>query len=202
MPIEFKLPELGENIDAADVVNIMVSPGDVIAKEQAVLELETEKAVLELPSPYAGRIEKINVKTGDHIPVGALVMTLEPTEEGQAKPEPQKEQEQPKAQAEPKEEPQPQQPAPERKSAEAGAATGAGGAESSAGGAGADRGTGARGSDSSRAAYRRGGRRASATRPGQPCHPPAGTRVRCRPDPGKRHRPSGANHRRRPPRSC
>lgn len=84
MPIEFKLPELGENIDAADVVNVMVKPGDTIAKDQPVLELETEKAVLELPCPYAGRIEKINVKVGDHIPVGSAVLTIEPSEEGAA----------------------------------------------------------------------------------------------------------------------
>ena len=44
MAIEFKLPELGENIEAADVVNVMVKAGDTIEKDQAVLELETEKA--------------------------------------------------------------------------------------------------------------------------------------------------------------
>ncbi len=70
MAIELKLPELGENIEAANVVNVMVKPGDTVTKDQAVLELETEKAVVELPCPYAGRIEKINVKVGDHVPVG------------------------------------------------------------------------------------------------------------------------------------
>lgn len=82
MPIEFNLPELGENIDAADVVNVLVKPGDTIAKDQPVLELETEKAVLELPCPYAGRIEAINVKTGDRVPVGAVVLTIEPSDQG------------------------------------------------------------------------------------------------------------------------
>lgn len=82
MAIEFKLPELGENIQAADVVNVMVSAGDTIRKDQAVLELETEKAVLELPCPHAGRVEKVHVKTGDHIEVGSVVLTIEPTEEG------------------------------------------------------------------------------------------------------------------------
>lgn len=84
MAIEFKLPELGENIEAADVVNVLVKPGDTIAKDQAVLELETEKAVLELPCPYAGRIEKIAVKAGDHIPVGATVLTIEAAQEDAA----------------------------------------------------------------------------------------------------------------------
>jgi len=84
MAIEFKLPELGENIDAADVINVLVRPGDTIQKDQAVVELETEKAVLELPCPYAGRIETMNVKAGDHIPVGAVVLTIEPGEGGAA----------------------------------------------------------------------------------------------------------------------
>ena len=88
MAIEFKLPELGENIEAADVVNVMVRAGDTIQKDQAVLELETEKAVVELPSPYAGRVEKVNVKVGDHIPVGTVVLTIEPKEEGAAAPAP------------------------------------------------------------------------------------------------------------------
>ena len=67
MAIEFRLPELGENIEAADVLNVLVKPGDVIQKDQAVLELEAEKAVLELPCPHAGRIEAMNVKAGDRI---------------------------------------------------------------------------------------------------------------------------------------
>jgi pyruvate dehydrogenase E2 component (dihydrolipoamide acetyltransferase) len=86
MAIEFKLPELGENIEAADVVNVMINAGDTIQKDQAVLELETEKAVLELPCPYAGRIVNVNVKAGDHIPVGTVVLTVEPSEEAVAAP--------------------------------------------------------------------------------------------------------------------
>lgn len=84
MAIEFKLPELGENIEAADVVNVMVEPGDTVQKDQAILELETEKAVLELPCPHAGRIEKVHVKVGDHIPVGTTVLTIEASGEDAA----------------------------------------------------------------------------------------------------------------------
>jgi pyruvate dehydrogenase E2 component (dihydrolipoamide acetyltransferase) len=82
MAIEFKLPELGENIEAADVVNVMVKPGDTLQKDQPVLELETEKAVLELPCPHAGRVAAVNVKVGDHIAVGATVLMIEPAEQG------------------------------------------------------------------------------------------------------------------------
>ena len=48
MPIELKLPELGENITAGDVVRVLVKPGDTIARDQAVLELETDKATIEV----------------------------------------------------------------------------------------------------------------------------------------------------------
>ncbi|MBN1517345.1 dihydrolipoyllysine-residue acetyltransferase [Candidatus Sumerlaeota bacterium] len=76
MAIEFKLPELGEGIEAGDVVNVLVKPGDVIEAEQSVLELETDKAVVEIPSPHAGVIETVNVKSGDKVAVGAVVLTL------------------------------------------------------------------------------------------------------------------------------
>ncbi len=84
MATEFKLPELGENIETADVVNVMVSQGETIAKDQPVLELETEKAVLELPCPLAGRVAEIHVKPGDHVKVGQPVLSIEEGEGGEA----------------------------------------------------------------------------------------------------------------------
>ena len=59
------LPELGENIAAGDVLRILVNVGDTIAKDQSVLELETDKATIEVPSSIAGKITEINVKAGD-----------------------------------------------------------------------------------------------------------------------------------------
>ena len=50
MPTEFKLPELGENVTAGDVVRVLVAAGDTVAKDQPVLELETDKATIEVPS--------------------------------------------------------------------------------------------------------------------------------------------------------
>jgi pyruvate dehydrogenase E2 component (dihydrolipoamide acetyltransferase) len=76
MPTEFKLPELGENITAGDVVRILVAPGDTIAKDQAVVELETDKATIEVPSSVAGTVEAIAVKPGDRINVGQVVLTV------------------------------------------------------------------------------------------------------------------------------
>jgi pyruvate dehydrogenase E2 component (dihydrolipoamide acetyltransferase) len=76
MPTEFKLPELGENITAGDVVRILVAPGDTIAKDQAVVELETDKATIEVPSSVAGTVESIAVKAGDRVNVGQVVLTV------------------------------------------------------------------------------------------------------------------------------
>jgi pyruvate dehydrogenase E2 component (dihydrolipoyllysine-residue acetyltransferase) len=76
MPTEFKLPELGENIAAGDVVRVMVKPGDTIAKDQPVLELETDKATIEVPSSVAGTVGEVRVKPGDNVKVGQVVLTV------------------------------------------------------------------------------------------------------------------------------
>ncbi|WP_437192194.1 2-oxo acid dehydrogenase subunit E2 [Planctomicrobium sp. SH527] len=78
-PIEFVLPPLGEGVNSADVADILVSEGDVVAANAIVMELETEKAVVELPCPHAGKIKKIHVKSGDSVNVGAVVLTIEAT---------------------------------------------------------------------------------------------------------------------------
>lgn len=77
MSIEFKLPELGEGIDGGDLTDVYVKEGDTIAEGQDVLEIETGKAVLPVPCPHAGRIGKLHVKAGDHVDVGAVLMTIE-----------------------------------------------------------------------------------------------------------------------------
>ena len=56
MAIEFKLPELGENIENGDVVRLLVAPGDTITAEQPVIEIETDKATIEVPCPVAGTV--------------------------------------------------------------------------------------------------------------------------------------------------
>lgn len=110
MTTEFKLPELGENVDSGDVTKILVSVGDRIEKEQAVIELETEKATVEVPSSVAGRVAAVNVKEGQTIKVGQVILTVE---DGAAAPA--KKEEPKKAVAAPatkKEEPRKQAPAP------------------------------------------------------------------------------------------
>ena len=77
MSFEFELPELGEDIETGDVVNIMISEGDKVSKDQPLMEIETDKAVIELPSPVDGKVESIKVNTGDTIKVGQLLITFE-----------------------------------------------------------------------------------------------------------------------------
>ncbi|MGH9555997.1 MAG: 2-oxo acid dehydrogenase subunit E2, partial [Terriglobales bacterium] len=74
---DFTLPELGENVHSGDLVKLLVSVGDVIAKDQPVIELETEKAAVEVPSSVAGRVTKIHVKVGDKIKVGQPILTVD-----------------------------------------------------------------------------------------------------------------------------
>jgi len=77
MPTDFTLPELGENVTAGDVVRVLVSPGDSVAKDQPVLELETDKATIEVPSSVAGTVRDIRVKQGERIKVGQVVLTVD-----------------------------------------------------------------------------------------------------------------------------
>lgn len=131
MSIEFKMPDLGENIEKAEIGQLLVSEGDTVEPDQIVLELETDKAVFELPCPHAGTISKVHVKQGDTVSVGDLVLTLEESDGAKAKPakeeakkeekpkeEPKKQEapakEEPATKAEPKEEPKRQAPAAER----------------------------------------------------------------------------------------
>src|SRR5919106_280731 len=87
MPTEFKLPELGENVTAGDVVRVLVAAGDTIAKDQPVVELETDKATIEVPSSVAGTVKDIAVKTGDRVNVGQVVLTVEEGARGAEKAE-------------------------------------------------------------------------------------------------------------------
>src|SRR6185436_13690778 len=74
---EFKVPELGENIAGGDVTSVLVKVGDTIAVDQPVLELETDKATVEVPSSVAGRVTDIKVKPGDKVQVGQAILSVE-----------------------------------------------------------------------------------------------------------------------------
>lgn len=78
MAIEFKLPELGENIESGDVVNVLVEVGDSVTEGQSILEIEAGKASMEIPSPTTGTISAVHIVQGETVSVGQLAFTLEP----------------------------------------------------------------------------------------------------------------------------
>jgi len=75
------VPELGENVAGGDVLQVLVAPGERVAREQALLEVETGKATLEIPSPAAGIVAELRVAKGDPVQVGQVLLTIEASEE-------------------------------------------------------------------------------------------------------------------------
>lgn len=88
MPQEFKLPELAEGVESAEVTRILVEIGDRIEEEQPVIELETGKATAEIPSSVSGIVKDINVSEGDEIAVGQVILTFEEDGEAESNDEP------------------------------------------------------------------------------------------------------------------
>ena len=84
---EFNLPELGEDIESGTVVKVLVAVGDQVEVEQPLMEVEIDKATVELPAPKSGKIESLNVSAGDTVVVGALVLTIA-TDEASPAPSP------------------------------------------------------------------------------------------------------------------
>ncbi len=82
MATEFKLPELGENIESADIIKVHISPGDTIEVDQIILEIETDKATVEVPSEVSGKVKEVNVKDGDKAKVGDVIFTFESVDSG------------------------------------------------------------------------------------------------------------------------
>ncbi len=77
MPVQFALPDLGENIESGDVIRILVAVGDRLAEDQTVIELETDKAVIEVPSSVDGTVTEILIQQGDTIAVGQPILAVE-----------------------------------------------------------------------------------------------------------------------------
>jgi pyruvate dehydrogenase E2 component (dihydrolipoamide acetyltransferase) len=77
MSTDIKLPELGENIEGGDVLRVMVKAGDAIKKEQPILELETDKATIEVPSSASGVVKEIKVKPGEKVKVGQTIFVVD-----------------------------------------------------------------------------------------------------------------------------
>jgi len=98
MKHEIKVPEVSEGVTEGTVVDISVAVGDAVEVDQTLLEFETDKAVIAIPSPQEGKVAEIKVAVGDSVPVGAVIMLLESAASPDGKApvsEPQVEQEQP-----------------------------------------------------------------------------------------------------------
>ena len=80
--IELKLPELGENIESAEVSRLLIAEGDMVQVDQNVLELESDKASFPLPSTHAGRVARIHVKVGDTVAIGQTLLEIEESAAG------------------------------------------------------------------------------------------------------------------------
>jgi pyruvate dehydrogenase E2 component (dihydrolipoamide acetyltransferase) len=76
MPRPFTLPDLGEGLTEAEIVKILVHEGDVIQEDTPLLEVETDKATVEIPSPMSGRVEKIHVRPQQTVKVGEVLVTF------------------------------------------------------------------------------------------------------------------------------
>ena len=87
MATDYRLPHLGEDIDEAEVIAVLVAVGDRVEGEQGVIEVETEKANLEVPAPFAGEVTAIHVAVGDMIRPGQAIVTLEAAADAPAAPE-------------------------------------------------------------------------------------------------------------------
>lgn len=84
MATEFKLPELGENIESADIINVLVKVGDMIEKEQSIIEIETDKATIEVPSNVSGKVTEVLVKQGESVKVGQTIIKIDADGQTQA----------------------------------------------------------------------------------------------------------------------
>ena len=76
MTRQFVLPDLGEGLTEAEIVAVLVREGDVIQEDAPLLEVETDKAQVEIPSPMGGRVDKIHVEPGQTVKVGAVLVTF------------------------------------------------------------------------------------------------------------------------------
>src|SRR5258705_10087290 len=73
----FALPDLGEGLTEAEIVKVLVNEGDVLVEDAPLLEVETDKATVEIPSPFAGRVARIHVEPGQSVKVGEVLVTFE-----------------------------------------------------------------------------------------------------------------------------
>src|ERR1700728_405931 len=82
---EFRLPDVGEGLTEADIVSWHVKPGDTVTINQVIVEIETAKALVELPSPYAGTVSALLVDEGQTVDVGTPIIAVDVPDPAQSK---------------------------------------------------------------------------------------------------------------------
>ena len=86
MALEIKVPEVSEGVHGGTVVTLSVAVGDKVEVDQTLIELETDKAVVAIPSPQAGTVTEIRVRKGDEVEVGSVIVVLETKEDAEPRP--------------------------------------------------------------------------------------------------------------------
>src|SRR5947208_3660396 len=86
--MDFKLPELGEGVYEAELVAWLVKPGDAVKRGQNLVEVLTDKATMEVPSPFAGTIESLSAQPGQQVKVGEAVLAYTPAGQPELAPAP------------------------------------------------------------------------------------------------------------------
>src|SRR5450830_340062 len=79
------VPDIG-NFDSVDVIEILVKAGDEVAKEDSLMTVESDKASMDIPSPFAGVVKEVKMKVGDKAAQGSLIVTMDVTDAASAKP--------------------------------------------------------------------------------------------------------------------
>src|SRR5256714_14041580 len=80
---QFKLPDLGEGLTEGEILKWLVQPGDTVALNQPIVEVETAKAAVEVPSPYAGVVTEIHHREGETVDVGTPIITFDVGSDGE-----------------------------------------------------------------------------------------------------------------------
>src|SRR5690606_16642986 len=84
--VEVQVPDIGDFHDVP-IIEVLVRPGDTVAKDDSLIALESEKATMEVPAPFAGKVTQVQVKVGDRVSKGSPILTLEVDESAEAAPE-------------------------------------------------------------------------------------------------------------------
>src|SRR5436305_7668941 len=81
---QFKLPDLGEGLTEGEILKWLVQPGDTVTLNQPIVEVETAKAAVEIPSPYAGLVTKLHHSAGETVDVGSPIISFDIDPSGEA----------------------------------------------------------------------------------------------------------------------